>query len=288
MVNNKNFSHRPISELISIVKNDLRRFDAQSLIDEGTLVKTVMYCNDKLGISIREVKEVAIPVNEFKAKLPLDFEKLYYVCALQATNTMVHTQVNPFDNTVDHDLIDTVTLYEAKLDRDCLGKRENFQLIVKRESNTTIHNHGTWIELDVNQASAKSCHISCPNTRKKGKYSISIKDEYIETPFRSGTLYLMYIGAMKDENGEILFPFHPIITPWYEWSVKHKILLDAAFNSDIDSATLKGLLEIASSEKTKAWLDAFNITMERSYIDFVEFERQKELKWYNEYFKYFQ
>lgn len=78
MVNNKTFELRPVSELFSIVKNDLKKLDDEGLIDTGTLIKTVMHCNDRLGIQIREVKQVCIPVVEFKAKLPLNFEKLYF------------------------------------------------------------------------------------------------------------------------------------------------------------------------------------------------------------------
>jgi hypothetical protein len=160
MVNDKVFEHRPMSELISIVRNDFRKFDAEGLIDEGTLIKTVLYCNDKLGIPIREIREVAIPVEDFKAELPLDFEKLYFVCALQATNTMVSCQRSPFDNNVD-----TSIIYEARLDRESLGCVENYQVIVNRITNTTVHHFGTWTQLDI----AKNdpfCHIDCPNKRK--------------------------------------------------------------------------------------------------------------------------
>lgn len=281
MINDKTFEHRPISELMAIVKNDFRKFDEQGLIDEGTLVKTVMYCNDKLGIPIREVREIAIPVADFKAQLPLDFEKLYYTCALQATNTMVNTAINPWDNNVDQDIV-----YDAKLDRESLGCVENYQVIVKRQTNTTVHNYGTWVQLDVDDSSNRFCHIDCPNKRKKGKYTITIKDGYIETPFKSGTLYLMYIGMMKDSDGNITFPFHPIITPYYEWAVKEKILSDAIFNSDADN--VGELYKLAERQRQLAWLDAYNFTVDSSFGKFINHQRKRELGWYNQYFKFFQ
>jgi hypothetical protein len=46
MINGKNLEHRPIEELMSIVKRDLKRINEQGLIDEGSCVKTIMYCND--------------------------------------------------------------------------------------------------------------------------------------------------------------------------------------------------------------------------------------------------
>lgn len=279
-INDKVFSHRPIDELFAIVKNDFKRFDADGLIDNGTLIKTVQYCNEKLGITVREIRECAVPVENYRAKLPLDFEKLYYTCALQATGTSVVTQTNPFDNTVDTDIV-----YEAKLDRESLGCVENYQVIVKRMTETTVHHHGSWIQLDI-KGSEPYCHIDCPNKRKKGRYTISIINDEVECPFKTGTLYLMYIGMMKDKEGNITFPFHPLITPYYEWTVKEKILSDAIFNSD--TANIGELYKIAQQERAKAWLDAFNFTTEKAFGEYAQMQRKKELSWYNQYFKLLQ
>lgn len=280
MINNTTIEHKPISELMAIVKNDFRKFDAEGLIDDSNFIKTVMYCNDKLGLHIREIKEKAIPVNNYKAILPLDFEKLFYVCALQASNTNEIILQNPFDNNFDQDII-----YEANLDRQSLGCVDNYQVTIKKESKNIVYNYGNWIQLEVKD-SEKYCHIDCPNKRKKGTYQIEIKDGYINTPFKSGTLYMVYIGAMIDEEGEILFPFHPLITPYYEWSIKEKVLSDAMFNSD--ASNIQELYKLANFERKAAWLDAFNFSTDRSYSDFTNRQRKKELGWYNTWFKYFQ
>lgn len=280
MVNDKMFEHRPVSELFSIVKNDLRRLDDEGLIDEGTLIKTVMYCNDKLGIGIREIREVCIPVQEYKAKLPLNFDKLYYVAAVSCTNTMIHSMVNPFNNNFDRDII-----YEAELDRGSLGNTDHYNVTIKREQNISIHNYQSFTSLDVSPTGGASCHISCPNTRKKGKYTVSIRDGHIETPFRSGELYVMYIANMCDDEGNLLFPFHPKITPYYEWAIKEKVLMDAVFNSEGDYTNL---LKLSQNERVKAWLEAYDITTEKGYGEYVTQQKKKELGWYNQYFKFFQ
>jgi hypothetical protein len=280
MVNDKLFELRPVNELFSIVKDDFRTFDAEGLVEDDRLLKTVMYCNEKLGIPIREIREVAIPVIDFKASLPIDFERLYYACALQATNGITTELVNPFDNNVDQDIV-----YEAELDRASLGCVENYQVIVKRQTKTTIHNYGSWVQLDVSSDSKKFCHIDCPNKRRKGRYTISIKSDHIETPFKNGTLYVVYIGLMKDMDGNVTFPFHPMITPYYEWMCKEKILQDAIFNSD--KPGIGELYKEAKMERAKAWLDAFNITTEKPVQEWKEHQRRKELNWYHQYFRYF-
>ena len=274
------FEHRSINQLLAIVKNDLRKFDQEGLIDEGTLVKSVMYCNERLGIPVRDVREIAIPVSHFQAQLPIDFEKVYYVCALQATNTMVVQGRDPFNNNFDQDII-----YEAAIDRDSFGGAINYQVTINRITNTTVHQHDNWTHLDIS-GSDKFCHIDCPNKKRKGKYSIMIKDDKIHTPFRAGTLYMMYIGMMKDENGNITFPFHPLVTPYYEWTIKEKIISDAIFNSDGDN--LGELFKLAQQEKSKAWLDAFNFTTSKEYGYYTNLQRKKELQWYSQYFRYLQ
>lgn len=285
-INDKLFDHRPVDQLMAIVKNDLRKFDQEGLIDEGVLIKTVKYCNEKLGIPIREVREIAIPVYDFKAKLPADFERLYYVCALNATNTLIHYNQSPFDNNFDADIV-----YDAHLDRESLGNAANYRVVIQKETNISVHNFGHWVHLDVGKGGDKYCHIGCPNLKHdrpfhRGRYTVELDGEHIHTPFRAGILFLVYIGMMKDANGNITFPFHPLITPFYEWSLKEKILSDAIFNSDIPN--IGELFKLAQLERGKAWLEAFNFTTEKEYGGYVDLQRKKELKWYNEYFKYFQ
>lgn len=275
------FEHKSISELIAIVSNDFRKFSQEGLIDEGTLVKTVMYCNEKLGIPIREVRQIAIPVSHFEAQLPIDFEKVYYVCALQATNTMVVQGRDPFNNNFDQDI-----LHEAAIDRDSFGGAINYQVTINRIVKQTFHQQDTWTHLDIS-GSDKFCHIDCPNKRKKGKYSVSIKDGKIHTPFRAGVLYLMYIGMMRDSEGNITFPFHPLVTPYYEWTIKEKILSDAIFNSDGDPS-IGEKFKLAQIERSKAWLDAFNFTTSKEYGYYVNLQRKKEYQWYSQYFRYLQ
>lgn len=279
-INNKTFEHLPVSNLFAIVKGDFRKLDDEGLIDEGRLIKTIMWCNDKLGIPIRELKECAIPVADYQAKLPLDFDKMYYVCGLKSKETIIHEQRNPFDNNVDTDVV-----YDAKMDRGSFGGTDHYTITVKRLTNVTVHEHQNWITMDVDQSSTKYCHSNCPNVANRNKNKIRIEDDVVHTPFQEGMLYIMYLGNMRDSEGNLLFPFHPMITPWYEWCLKEKILMDAVFNSD---GNYGELLKLAKQEKNFAWLDAFNITMEKGYGEYVGLQKKKEQEYFNKYFKYWQ
>ncbi len=276
----KLFELRPMEELMAIVKSDLRKMDAEGLIDDGTCIKTVMACNDRLGIPIREIRQVCLPVHEYEAKLPINFEKLFFVTALTATNGLTITMRNPFSNNFDRDAI-----YEADVDRGSLGCEASYGVTIKRTENITVHNSMSFIPLGVSPSSGSHCHSSCPNLRRKGRYDVTIENGNIRTPFRSGELYIMYLANMQDEEGHLLFPFHPLITPYYEWSIVEKVTRDAIFNSD---GNYGEMFKLAQLERTKAWLDAHAITNTKEYYDYVEMQRKKELGWYNEYFKYFQ
>lgn len=277
----KTFELRPISELFAIVKNDLRQMDDEGLIDEGVLIKTVMYCNDKLGIGVREIKQACIPVEDYKAKLPLNFEKLYFVAAIKATNTMTVEGRNPFNNNFDRDVI-----YEADIARDDFGGTDNYMVTIKRNQKITVHNCQSFIGLDVFQGNSDLCHISCPNLRKPGKYTVRIEDGHLITPFRHGEIYIMYIANMTDEEGNILFPFHPRITPYYEWALVEKVIMNVIFNSDAGDTATK--LKLAQTERVKAWVEAYDVTTEKGFGEYVAQQRKKELGWYHQYFRYLQ
>lgn len=278
-INNKNFEHRPIAELMAIVRQDFRKMDDEGLIDEGTVIKTIMYCNDRLGVGIREIKQGCIPVEEFRAKLPLNFEKLFFAAALKATGTMTTIGRNPFNNNFDRDVI-----YEAELAREDFGDTPFYGVTIKRPTTVTVHSCGEWTSLHIGPTSQSLCHPGCPNTKFRGKYEVEIVDGHIVTPFRCGELYIMYVATMQDDQGNLLFPFHPMITPYYEWSIKEKLIMDAIFNSDTTDAAL---LQLAQREKTKAWLDAYDMTTSKAFGEYVQMQRKKELGWYNQYFSWF-
>jgi hypothetical protein len=152
----------------------------------------------------------------------------------------------------------------------------------------TIKTYTKFIELELAPSSIVHSIGSSPARRNTGKKKITITDDgFIECPFKEGELYLMYLGNMRDEHGNLLFPFHPLITPWYEWCIKEKLLQDAVFNTENPNLYMT-LYKESQAERGKAWLDAYDATMHKGYGAYVDMQRKKELKWYNQYFKNFE
>lgn len=277
-----NLKYITLSKLIASVSNDLPSLDAQGFIDPSRLIKTVMLCNEKLGIPIYKIKECFIPVENFKADLPSDFWKVVFTCAVKTESFGIRNYRDPFNNTVTLGMkaqaaceAELQVITEGACTTNCPTR------IIKRCGTDLEQTYTQWIPLSLSKRSNIYTHDLCMN-KDKCKYTIDIDEESIYIPFRDGEIYMMYFTAMQDENEEPIVPFHPLITNWYEWCIREKILQDMLFNSDGDVAQK---LQYASREKAKYWLDAMNFVMEPFYKELSEIQRRKEQKFYNTYYK---
>lgn len=275
----KNIKFITLHELLASVKEDLSSFDNMGLIDEGRVIKTVMWCNERLGIPIHQIREKFIKVRDYKADLPQNFWKVTFVCAIDETSFCLTGYRDPWNNTT---TLEDRAKAEAEMCTYVEGCTTKCSpLIIRRENNIEVFRYTHWTSLSLSKSSNMFADKMCFN-RPGGKYTIDIDEEQITLPFREGELYMMYLSTMEDEDGNVLVPFHPLITNWYEWCVKEKILQDILFNSDADVANK---LKLAQEEKGKNWLDAWNFQMEPEYRQLQQYQKQLEANYYNKYFK---
>lgn len=274
-----NLEYITLSQLLYSVKDDLPSLKDGTFIDESRLIKVVLKCNEKLGIPIKKIKETVLKVREFKTSLPIDFDKVIYVAALHTSGFGLQQYRDPFDNFVDQTAPCAVQMvpFTQNCQTDCIST------IQRKTKAGYWHTYNNWIELSLSSSSYVHTVSNCINNRVRGEYTINVTNEEIETPFREADLYIMYYSAMTDDEGNTLVPFHPLITDWYEWCIKEKILMDMAMNSDAD---VSNKLKLAQSEKTKSFLDAWNITLQPSYKELYKHEKQKEIETFNKYFRY--
>lgn len=266
-------------QLLASVKNDFSIFDDQGFVDDTRILKIVMLCNEKLGITIYKKKECIIPVRNYKADLPIDFGKVVYATALECTSFGISNYRDPFNNTVTLD-IRQEALFEASMQPNLTCSTECPPIIYKRQGTTIITEYDRHIPLTLSKRSNIYMHPMCKNT--PGRYTIDINEETIDLPFREGEIYIMYFTAMQDEDGNTIVPFHPLISNWYEWCIKEKILQDMMFNSDGDVANK---LQYASKQKALYWLDAVNFVNEPLYNELKDIQTRKDRKFYDQYYK---
>ena len=274
-----NLKYITLSKIIASVRNDFSAFDNQGFIDESRIIKTVALCNEKLGIRIRDKKECFIPVRNFHAELPADFGKVIFTCALHTTSFGIANYRDPFNNTVTLDMKEEAKCV-ASLNVITQGGQRNCPMQIIKRCGTELHTTYTnLIPLTLSKTSDNYKDQFCFN--KRGKYTIDINEEQMDLPFREGELYFMYFTNLQNEDGEIMVPFHPLISNWYEWCIKEKILQDMMFNSDAD---VVNKLKYASQEKGKYWLDALSFVSDPFYKELQEIQHRKELNFYNQYY----
>lgn len=275
----KSFKYITLQQLLASVKADLPSFKDSGFIDEGNVVKTVMWCNEKLGMPIRKVRETVINIRNYQADLPTNFQKAIYVSALSSSSFGTAQYKDPFNNS--HNQTDECEFKVEEFTSN--GTTEFIKTIRTKNGEGIWYNYTNWTELSLSPSSYMYTDSSCINNTMKGKYTIDIDGEKISTPFREGQLYLMYYANLEDEDGNILIPFHPLITNWYEWCVKEKILMDMAFNSD---GNVADKLKLAQMEKTKSWLDALDFEMEPEYHQLKNMQKKNEMQMWEKYFKW--
>jgi hypothetical protein len=277
MINNKTYDFITFSQLMSSVRSGMESYDEMGLIDDVECMKVVMSCNEKLGLVFSEMKQVILPIQDFKGDLPIDFYKVYYMAALDIRHFSVNNLVNPWNNQIDQ----TVT-YECDVKRGVIGCAPNTTVIYKKQGSEYIQNYLYWDELAISKYKMHKCYPGAP-IKNVGTNVVNFSnDNEILTPFREGEVFMMYLAAMVDENGETLVPFHPMITPWYEWSIKEAIITNTIINSD--DVNTQNAYAITERKKGDAWLDAFNFTSDRTYREMMADKKAREMKWYNQYY----
>jgi hypothetical protein len=278
---NKQFDYITLPELMASVKGILKSFYDDGLIDDTRAVSKVMWCNDKLGIPIRQVKEDVLFVRNYTTEIPKDFQKVVYVCALSHTSFGLANYIDPFNNFVDLNAPCAVEMTPFEEGGCKTGCRQNIR---RKKGDGLWQTYTNWTELNISKNSTVFTASGCINNKKRGEYTIDITEGKIDTPFREAELYLMYYANMEDEEGNILLPFHPLITPWYEWAVAEQIILDSVLNSE-NPGILGQKLQLVQNEARKAWLDAFNFTMDPVYRQMQDYTRKKETEMWRKYFR---
>jgi len=72
----------------------------------------------------------------------------------------------------------------------------------------------------------------CPNLYQNCPNTGWIQDGYLHTNFPDGKVYINYQGALEDDDGNLLIPNHDMITEYYEYAIKQRILENLIMNDE--------------------------------------------------------
>lgn len=284
------WEYKKFSELMASVKSDLHMYDDANLIDDDRYIKVIMKCNEKLGERIHQSRTCKLIVKNYAAPIPEDMwkiENMYGISAqsltreyltgiMGATQLVFHNEDEIVESSGPNERIyslgsfdiDDKTMSISKIDRNYIERVENkvaFPLIL---SNNVIN----------------ACVEYSPCNQWNGHYQVDMTDQEFKFSFREGEIILTYLGAVVNQDGEMMYPFHPLLNDYYEYSIKAKILEDLFLNSDAD---VVNKLQYAKDEASKARYDAHMFIQSAKANQWSKMRKKYELDFYRKWYQAF-
>lgn len=109
---------------------------------------------------------------------------------------------------------------------------------------------------------SKEASAFCVNTQFRDVPNrAQIRGNFLETSIDCGKVYLLYMGALEDEDGNLLVLDHPKINNYYEWELKRTIFENLYMNGE----DMVQRLQYATTQRDLAKADAFSIVNMPNY-----------------------
>jgi len=95
-----------------------------------------------------------------------------------------------------------------------------------------------------------------------------------------GKVYISYMGAMEDEEGNLMVLDHPKINEFYEWAIKARIFENMYLNGEPD---IERRLDLAKRELKTARAEALSIATMPDFYEFKKTIEQNRRAMYHKY-----
>lgn len=110
---------------------------------------------------------------------------------------------------------------------DCKGASWELIQIVQ----TQVRTYKTFLPLKLISSEGYFME-NCPNIYARCNDEVWIKDGFLHSTMKYGTIYISYEGMMEDEEGNLLVLDHDLINDFYEYSLKERILENLWLNGE--------------------------------------------------------
>jgi len=274
-----------LSELMASVKSDLSLYDDSGLIDEDRIIKVIANCNEKLGQRIYKSRECKLTIENGKADIPRDLFKIENVVGTQILNvetTSTGIQARQLEFLYKEPKDKTKIITYGKM--ACTDSCDNCYWVEDRrqpyKESKLIYER--FIPLTLSNSIYNKCTEYSPCKKTGGNYKIDIEDESFKFSFNCGEVYLCYLGNLVTEDGEIEIPFHPMLNPYYEYSVMEKILEDMFLNSEAD---ILQKLQYITVKKKEAYAVAWDFANTREVNEWNKIQKKIQAEYYNKWYK---
>lgn len=201
-------------QIVSEVKNKLKIYDQQGLLDDISINNWIKECIKEFGGNLLNQYAVSLVVEKGRAKLPDNFwalkaavkcEQEGYVEA--ETEKHVQNRISYLEWTEINDYYNYLDGKPCKEDEDTKYITETLYFETPKKSYTFYYKQPQLLNLIPHTYEVR-CEADCPNLLNKGKYDISIDENhnYIKTNFNEGFIWLWYKGLPCDIDGKLVVP----------------------------------------------------------------------------------
>jgi hypothetical protein len=271
----------PLSSLMASVKSDLNLYDDAGMIDEDRVIKVIAECNQKLGQKIYKSRECKLTVVNSKAEVPRDLFKINNISAFQIYNVQhsdpdFNSMQVEFTSEKPKDISKIITYGKIACEDSC----NNCYWVTNNKKH--IERETIYKRLVPLNYSSNIINKGCNKHNINSQYTVDLQDNIFRFNFESGDVYLDYLGDLITDDGEIEIPFHPMLNPYYEYSVKEKILEDIYLNSEAD---ILQKLQYISQKRLDAYGKAWSFVQTEDYKEWNKIQKKLREEHWNKWYK---
>lgn len=143
----------------------------------------------------------------------------------------------------------------------CMTKcGDYYQLIQKVKYSTKTYQEF----LPIHIKPGKYVDCNCPNNKVMNGPFAEIKNGFVMSGFENGTLYINYQASMQDDDGNLLVLDHPMITEYYEYAIKERLLENLIMNGETG---MENKISYIAGKLRIARINALSIVRTPNYAD---------------------
>lgn len=226
-------SHITLDQLMASVETDLNRFADNGMINRGSVIKVIRKVNEYLGLKINRERQIVLEIKNYKADLPSDLQAIQVALLLGVQSIQFHKPGEVYGNhTTEWNRGEELPVEIGYRRGACNNCGEEYWITQRFEDRIVQYDRVVPLRINFHSRAWGSSGI----LNFRAKQEIEIEDGYIICPIKEGHLYLNYLADMADEDGNLLILDHPLLTEYYEYSVKKHLLENWMLNTDADVA----------------------------------------------------
>ena len=280
-------------QLMGEVREDLRQYDENNMIEDARLLKHVVRCSEFLGERLHQSKQCKITVVNYSAPMPEDLWKIENMYGISETTNDLSYFKGIFGggmifNTDKDESLSAIPSFQDRIqylgilpEADCCQPMH----VSAYDSQYFERVEGKQIfPLVLTNHVSDKCTIYSPCTSWTNGYEVDLQEDMFKFSFKSGEIFLSYLGQLINNEGDLLIPDDEMILPFYEWTLKKIILEDLFMNSEADVINKYNLAKLNLVESKIQAMNHIN-SFKAGQLDMLS--KKRKMQFYNDWMKKF-